>query len=138
MTDDWYVLIEEDTRVTERADGVDLKLHHWTLVATHPISGTEERALAAAEDAALNYLPQRLARHARRGETPARWAFRTTGGDWVVRVRQHHRECHIRVSTARLVHEREEVQAPPKSLKERLRAAVMEGPEHPEPWAPKE
>ncbi|MER5734829.1 MULTISPECIES: hypothetical protein [unclassified Streptomyces] len=138
MTEDWYVLIEEDTRMTRRADGVDLKLHRWALVACHPVSGTEERALAAAEDAALHHLPDVLARHARRGDVPARRAFRTSGGDWLVRLKQGHRECHIRVSTARLVHEQEERQAPPKSLKEKFRT-VLEGPEAPEaPWAPRD
>ncbi|MEV7533444.1 MULTISPECIES: hypothetical protein [Streptomyces] len=137
MTDDWYVLIEEDTRVTARADGVELRLHHWTLVASHPVSGTEEEVRATAEDAALHYLPAVLARHARRGDTPARRAYRTAGGDWLVWVKQNHRECHLRVSTARLVHAREEEHAPAKSLKEKFRTA-LEGPEPAEaPWAPR-
>ncbi|WP_406464796.1 hypothetical protein OHB07_27700 [Streptomyces sp. NBC_00111] len=137
MTAQWYVLIEEDTRVSRRADGVDLKLHRWTLAASHPISGTEEQARAAAEDAALHYLPAVLARHARPGESPARRAFLTSDGAWLVRLQQHHRECHIRVTTARLVHTQEEKQAPQKSFKEKVKRA-LDGPEPPEnPWAPK-
>ncbi|URM89722.1 hypothetical protein LUW75_06650 [Streptomyces sp. MRC013] len=137
MADDWYVLIEEDTRTTRRFDRGELKLHRWALVATHPISGTREQAQAAAEDAALNYLPDVLARHARSGETPARRAFLTPDGAWLVWVRQHHRECHIRVTTARLVHAHEESPAPPKTLKEKFRNA-LEGPEPPPaPWTPK-
>ncbi|WP_329204796.1 hypothetical protein OG257_04090 [Streptomyces sp. NBC_00683] len=137
MTDQWYVLIEEDTRVTRRADGIDLKLHRWSLVARHPISGTELQALAAAEDAALHYMPDVLARHARPGDTPARSAFLTTDGAWLVQLRQYHRECHIRVTAARLMHTQEEKQAPPKTLKERVRHA-LDGPEPSEkPWAPK-
>ncbi|MEV4950224.1 hypothetical protein [Streptomyces sp. NPDC053755] len=136
MTDEWYVLIEEDTRVSRRADGVDLKLHHWTLVATHHVSGGEAQAAATAQDAALHYLPGILARHARPGDEPARHAFLTQDGAWVVRLRQRHRECHIRVSTARLVHAQEERQAPPKSLKEKVRGA-LEGPPLPaKPWTP--
>ncbi|MEU4261870.1 hypothetical protein [Streptomyces sp. NPDC025273] len=137
MTDQWYVLIEEDTRVTRRADGVDLKLHRWTLVAQHPVSGTEAQALATAQDAALHYVPAVLARHARPGDTPARSAFLTSDGAWLVRLEQHHRECHIRVTVARLIHTQEEKKAPPKTLKEKVRHA-LEGPEPSEnPWAPK-
>ncbi|MEJ8646417.1 hypothetical protein WKI68_44430 [Streptomyces sp. MS1.HAVA.3] len=67
-TDQWYVLIEEDTRTTRNADGAELRLHRWTLAASHPvINGTEAQALATAEDAALHYLPAILARHARPG-----------------------------------------------------------------------
>ncbi|MCY0960540.1 hypothetical protein [Streptomyces sp. H27-H5] len=127
-TDQWYVLIEEDTRTTRSADGVQLKLHRWTLVATHPVNGTEEQARAVAEDAALYHLPGILARHARPGDVPARQAFLTLDGAWLVRLRQRHRECHLRVSTARLIHTREVTQAPPKTLKEKFRHA-LEGPE---------
>ncbi|MFF9340721.1 MULTISPECIES: hypothetical protein [unclassified Streptomyces] len=137
MADDWHVLIEEDTRETRRADGVELRLHRWTLVATHPVDGTREQALAVAEDAALNYLPAVLARHARPGDAPARRAFLTPDGTWLVWVGQHHRECHIRVTVARLVHTREEETAPPKTLKEKLREA-LDGPEPaPAPWTPR-
>ncbi|MFD9542452.1 hypothetical protein [Streptomyces sp. NPDC060022] len=137
MTDQWYVLIEEDTRVTRRADGIDLKLHRWSLVAGHLVSGTELQALAAAEDAALHYMPAVLARHARPGDAPARSAFLTSDGAWLVRLKQHHRECHIRVTAARLIHTQEEKQAPPKTLKEKVRHA-LDGPEPSEtPWAPK-
>ncbi|MFF7975712.1 hypothetical protein [Streptomyces sp. NPDC007905] len=136
MTAEWYVLIEEDTRATERVDGVELKLHRWTLVGTHHIEGEEAQALAAAEDAALHYMPQVLARHARPGDEPARHALLTRDGAWVVLVRQRHRECHIRVTTARLMHSKEEKEAPPKSLKEKLRSA-LDGPPPPDkPWAP--
>ncbi|MFG3343583.1 hypothetical protein ACGF1Z_00780 [Streptomyces sp. NPDC048018] len=135
MTADWYVLIEEDTRITERPEGVELKLHRWMLVGTHHIGQDEAEAVAAAEDAALHHVPGVLARHARPGDEPARHAFLAQDGAWVVRVRQRHRECHIRVTTARLVHAREEKVAPPKSLKEKLRTAV-EGPPLPvEPWS---
>ncbi|MEU1472606.1 hypothetical protein ABZ434_30875 [Streptomyces sp. NPDC005761] len=138
MADDWYVLIEEDTRVTRRADGVELKLHRWALVASHPVNGPKEQALAVAEDAALHYLPALLARHARPGDTPARRAFLTPGGVWLVWLRQHQRECHIRVSTARLVHTQEEGHPLPRTLKEKLRN-VLEGPDpSPVPWAPKD
>ncbi|MGW4994404.1 hypothetical protein ACWEQ3_43485, partial [Streptomyces mirabilis] len=61
MTDEWYVLIEEDSRETERAEGVELKLHRWMLVGTHHINGDQEQATAAAKDAALHYLPGVLA-----------------------------------------------------------------------------
>ncbi|THA76115.1 hypothetical protein E6R60_15450 [Streptomyces sp. A0642] len=138
MADDWYVLIEEDTRATRRADGVELKLHRWTLVASHPVNGPQEQALAVAEDAALNYMPTLLARHARPGDTPARRAFLTPDGAWLVWLRQHHRECHIRVSTARLVHTQEEEHPPPKTLKEKLRNA-LEGPDpSPALWMPRD
>ncbi|MET9463824.1 hypothetical protein ABZY44_03180 [Streptomyces sp. NPDC006544] len=137
MTEQWYVLIEEDTRVTRQADGVKLQLHRWTLVARHSISGTQAQALAAAEDAALHYVPAVLARHARPGDTPARDAFLTSDGAWLVWLKQHHRECHIRVTAARLVHTREEEQSPPKTLREKIRHA-LDGPEPAEAqWAPK-
>ncbi|MCX4960110.1 hypothetical protein [Streptomyces virginiae] len=136
-TDQWYVLIEEDTRTTRHADGVELKLHRWTLAARHLVDGTREQALATAEDAALNHLPALLARHTRPGDTPARHAFLTPDGTWLVRLQQRHRECHIRVTVARLLHTREETQAPPKTLKEKLRQA-LEGPEPAvTPWTPK-
>ncbi|MFE1314765.1 hypothetical protein [Streptomyces sp. NPDC058755] len=136
MTDEWYVLIEEDTRVTERVEGGELKLHRWTLVGTHHIEGDAARAAAVAEDAALHYVPQVLARHARPGDEPARHAFATPDGAWVVLLRQRHRECHIRVTTARLMHSREEKEAPPKTLKEKFRSA-WDGPPAPEkPWTP--
>ncbi|MFI8916397.1 hypothetical protein ACIGW4_32905 [Streptomyces sp. NPDC053513] len=135
MTDDWYVLIEEDTRTTQRADGTDLKLHRWMLTGTHRIGPDRAEAAAAAEDAALNHLPGILARHARPGDEPARHALLTQDGAWIVLVKQRHRECHIRVTTARLVHSREEEEAPSKSLKEKLRSAI-EGPAPtPKPWS---
>ncbi|SEE23054.1 hypothetical protein [Streptomyces sp. TLI_105] len=137
MTAEWYVLIEEDTRVTERADGVDLKLHRWKMVGTHLITGTEEQAAAVAQDAALHYIPAILARHARPGDEPARHAFLTQDGAWLVLLRQRHRECHIRVTTARLMHVQEEKQAPQKSLKDKL-LGVLEGPPpSAKPWTPK-
>ncbi|MGW0854257.1 hypothetical protein [Streptomyces sp. NPDC002690] len=137
MTDRWYVLIEEDTRETRRADGVELRLHRWTLVASHPVDGDEARARAVAEDAALHYVPGILARHARPGDTPGRSAFLTSDDSWLVHVHQNHRACHIRVSTARLVHMLREQEAPAKSLKEKVRHA-LDGPEPlPAPWVPK-
>ncbi len=137
MDDDWYVLIEEDTRTTRRADGVELRLHRWLLAATHPVRGTEEHVRAVAEDAALHYLPDVLARHSRRGDTPARRAFLAPDGAWLVWLKQHHRECHIRVTTARLVHVHEEQQAPARTFKDKLRDA-LDGPEPPRtPWTPK-
>ncbi|WP_432126416.1 hypothetical protein [Streptomyces sp. bgisy082] len=140
MTADWYVLIEEDTRTTERADGTELKLHRWMLAGTHRIGPDHTEAVAAAEDAALHYLPGILARHARPGDEPARHALLAQDGAWIVLVKQRHRECHIRVTTARLVHSREEKEAPPKSLKEKFRSA-MEGPPpavKPWIWAPED
>ncbi|MFF5637054.1 hypothetical protein [Streptomyces sp. NPDC012825] len=135
MTADWYVLIEEDTRTTERADGKELRLHRWMLTGTHRIGPDRTEAVAAAEDAALRYLPGLLARHARPGDEPARHALLTQDGAWVVLVKQRHRECHIRVTTARLVHSREEKEAPPKSLKEKFRSAVEGPPPAARPWA---
>ncbi|MEU6594368.1 hypothetical protein ABZ923_35080 [Streptomyces sp. NPDC046881] len=136
MTAEWYVLIEEDTRTTESPDGVELKLHRWMLVGTHHIGQDEAEAVAAAEDAAMNYMPGVLARHARPGDEPARHAFLAQDGAWVVLVRQRHRECHIRVTAARLVHSQEEKEAPPKSLKEKLRSALEGPPPLPKPWTP--
>ncbi|WP_328314860.1 hypothetical protein OG432_34335 [Streptomyces sp. NBC_00442] len=136
MTDEWYVLIEEDTRTTERADGVELRLHRWALVATHRIGRDQAEASAAARDAALRYIPRLLARHARPGDVPGRQAFQGQDGTWVVLVRQRGRECHVRVSTARLVHSRTEEEAQAKTLKEKFRSA-LEGPQPlPQPWAP--
>ncbi|MFI8522434.1 hypothetical protein ACIGEZ_32225 [Streptomyces sp. NPDC085481] len=134
MTADWYVLIEEDARTTERADGVELKLHRWMLAGTHRIGQDEAEAAAAAEDAALHYVPGVLARHARPGDQPARHALLTRDGAWIVIVRQRHRECHIRVTTARLVHSREEKEAQPKGLKERFRSALDGPPPAANPW----
>ncbi|MEV7730025.1 hypothetical protein AB0P15_35730 [Streptomyces sp. NPDC087917] len=136
-TDQWYVLIEEDTRTTRSADGVKLKLHRWTLAATHFVNGTEAEALALAQDAALHHLPAVLARHALPGDTPARQAYLTRDGSWLVHLAQRHRECHIRVTAARLVHSQEEVQAPPKTLKEKLRQAFDAPDPTPTPWTPK-
>lgn len=138
MTDgQWYVLIEEDTRTTRSADGVVLKLHRWTLAASHLVKGTEEQALAVAEDAALHYVPPFLAGYASPGDAPARQAFLAGDGAWLVHLRQRHRACHVRVSTARLVHTKEETQAPPHSFKDKLRHA-LNGPEpSDEPWKPR-
>ncbi|MFE9852582.1 hypothetical protein ACFYPN_27815 [Streptomyces sp. NPDC005576] len=137
MTAQWYVLIEEDTRETQSADGTDLRLHRWTLVASHPVEGDEARARAVAEDAALHHLPGVLARHARPGDSPGRSAYLTSDGSWLVRLQQHHRTSHIRVTVARLVHSRAEEQAPPRSLKEKLRHALDAPPPVPVPWTPK-
>ncbi|WP_333774855.1 hypothetical protein [Streptomyces sp. IBSBF 3136] len=136
MTAEWYVLIEEDTRVTERTDRGELKLHRWMVVGTHHIEGGEAQALAAAEDAALHYVPDVVARHARPGDVPARHALLVRDGEWLVIVRQRHRESHIRVTTARLVHSTEEKEAPPKSLKEMFRGALEAPPPPRKPWAP--
>ncbi|MEU9192638.1 hypothetical protein [Streptomyces hundungensis] len=136
VTHEWHVLIEEDTWTNERADGVALRLHRWTLAGTYRIGQDEAEAVAAAEDAALHYIPRALARRARPGDEPAREAFLGRDGTWVVLVRQRQRVCHIRVSAARLVHARKEAEAPPKSLKEKLRGALDGPPPLPEPWAP--
>lgn len=136
MAAEWYVLIEEDTRETTRVDGTDLRLHRWTLVGTHRVEGDETRAAETAEDAALHYVPGVLARHARPGDVPARQAFLTRDGAWVVRLSQRHRECHIRVSTARLLHSVEEEEAPTPTLKEKFRRAVEGPPLPPKPWKP--
>ncbi|WP_030348812.1 hypothetical protein [Streptomyces sp. NRRL S-1022] len=136
MTAEWYVLIEEDTRTTERPDGVELRLHRWMLVGTYRIGQDEADAVAAAEDAALNYMPGVLARHARPGDEPARHAFLAQDGAWVVLLRQRHRECHIRVTTARLMHSQEDKEAPPKSLKEKFRNTLEGPPPSLKPWTP--
>ncbi len=137
-TAQWYVLVEEDTRTTRNADGVVLKLHRWTLAASHPVNGPEEQALTMAEDTALNHLPSFLAAYASPGDIPARQAFLTPDGSWLVHLKQRHRECHIRVSTARLMHTREEIQAaPPETFKDKLRHA-LECPRPPKNrWTPK-
>ncbi|MEV6261882.1 hypothetical protein AB0M42_14170 [Streptomyces sp. NPDC051784] len=136
MTAQWYVLIEEDTRESRSADGNDLKLHRWTLVASHPVGATEAQARAVAEEAALRHTPALLARHARPGDTPARSAYLTNDGSWLVHLRQRHRACHVRVTVARLVHESQEREAPPKKFRERLRHA-LDGPDPVEPpWVP--
>ncbi|MFI6056419.1 hypothetical protein ACIBCO_41010 [Streptomyces violascens] len=136
MTNEWYVLIEEDTRMVERADGVDLRLHRWMLVGAHRIGGDEVEAVAAAEDAALRYIPRVLARHARPGDEPGRDVFLAQDGAWVVLVRQRHRECHIRVTTARLMHVQAEKEAPPKTLKEKFRGSLQGPLPLAEPWVP--
>jgi hypothetical protein len=137
MTAEWYVLVEEDTRETRRAEGEQLRLHRWKLVASQHIGGDEAQAAAAAEELALHHLPALLARHARPGDEPARQAFLTPDGTWLVQLRQRHRECHLRVTAARLMHTREEKEAPPMSFKEKLRSA-FESPQPPEstgrPW----
>ncbi|MFE3560283.1 hypothetical protein ACFXKW_36340 [Streptomyces sp. NPDC059193] len=137
-TAQWYVLIEEDTRTTRSADGVVLKLHRWTLSASHPVAGPEDQALAVAEDAALTYMPSFLANYATPGEGPARRAFLTPDGTWLVHLKQRHRECHIRVSTARLVHTQEETQAPPpETIKQKLRHALERHTPSDTRWIPK-
>jgi hypothetical protein len=115
----WYVLVEEDTR--EYTDGEDLKLYRWKLAATRGIGPNEEEAAAAAEQLALQYVPAMIAKRAKPGDEPARKAFLTRDGAWVVSVRQRHRECHIRVTTARLVHKQEEKEGPSMSWKDKLR-----------------
>ncbi|MEU9233598.1 hypothetical protein [Streptomyces subrutilus] len=121
----WYVLVEEDTRTTRNAEGVVLKLHRWTLTASHPVTGPEEEALTLAEHTALHHMPSFLAAYANPGDTPARQAFLTPDGTWLVHLQQRHRACHIRVSTARLIHTQEETQAPqPQTLKTKLRQAL--------------
>ncbi|MFD4247683.1 hypothetical protein ACFWP3_39790 [Streptomyces sp. NPDC058525] len=137
-TAQWYVLIEEDTRTTRSADGVVLKLHRWTLSASHPVAGPEDQALAVAEDAALTYMPSFLANYATPGDSPARRAFLTPDGTWLVHLKQRHRECHIRVSTARLVHTQEETQAPPpETIKQKLRHALERHTPSDTRWTPK-
>ncbi|MFJ8039209.1 hypothetical protein ACIRBX_01685 [Kitasatospora sp. NPDC096147] len=134
--DRWYVLVEEDTRATRRADGVELKLHRWTLVATHAVDGGEEAARALAEEAALRHLPDLIARHTRPGDVPARHAFVTSDGSWLVLLKHQHRECHVRITTARLVHSSGEVQAPPRTLKDKFRTALDGPAPAPAPWTP--
>ncbi|MGV9503321.1 hypothetical protein ACWDQ0_34140 [Streptomyces sp. NPDC003642] len=135
----WYVLVEEDTRETKYAEGTELRLHRWKLVATRGIGPTAEEAAAeeaaaeeaAAEEAAaeaerlaLQHVPAVIARHARPGDQPAREAYLTADGAWVVSVRQRGREAHVRVSVARLMHKQEESEGPPPpTWKHRLRKA---------------
>ncbi|MGW6927538.1 hypothetical protein ACWGA9_40835 [Streptomyces sp. NPDC054950] len=134
MTAEWYVLIEEDTLTIEHPDGVDVHLHRWMLVGMHHIGQDRAEAVAAAEDAALHYIPGILAGRARPGDEPARHVFLAQDGAWVVLVRQRHRECHIRVTVARLVHSQEEKEAPRKSLKEKFHSLLEEPPPPVQPW----
>ncbi|MFE9404261.1 hypothetical protein ACFYNY_21185 [Streptomyces sp. NPDC006530] len=92
--------------------------------------------MAAAEDAALRYIPRALVLRARHGDEPARDGFLGRDGLWMVSVRQRELECHVRVSIARLMHARKEAEAPPKSLKEKLRGALGGPPPLPQPWSP--
>ncbi|MEU3937704.1 hypothetical protein AB0E85_37615 [Streptomyces sp. NPDC029044] len=119
----WYVLLEEDTRETKYADGAELRLHRWKLVATRGVGSTAEVAAAEAERLALEHVPAVIARHARPGDQPARQAYLTPDGAWVVSVRQRGREAHVRVSVARLMHTQTESEAPAPSWKEKLREA---------------
>jgi hypothetical protein len=122
----WYVLVEEDIRETKYAEGTELRLHRWKLVATRGIGSTEQEAAAQAERLALQHVPAVIARHARPGDQPAREAYLTPDGAWVVSVRQRGREAHVRVSVARLMHRQPESEAEtpdPPSWKERLRKA---------------
>ncbi|MFI8219763.1 hypothetical protein [Streptomyces sp. NPDC085932] len=122
----WYVLVEEDTRETKYAEGVELKLHRWKLVATRGVGSTAEEAAAEAERLALRHVPAVIARHARPGDQPAREAYLTPDGSWVVSVRQRGREAHVRVSVARLMHQQAESEAEvpaSASWKEKLRKA---------------
>ncbi|MEV5434135.1 hypothetical protein [Streptomyces sp. NPDC052701] len=144
-TASWYVLIEEDTRESRRVDGTSLKFHRWKLTGTHPIEGNETQAAAAAEDAALHYTPPLMNKRTRLGDQPARSAFRTPDGTWLVALTNQHNSCHIRISTAQLVHHQEEVQAPPaprQDWKTKVRTffAPAPPPPHPgpgrDPWAP--
>ncbi|WP_131589719.1 hypothetical protein [Streptomyces seoulensis] len=136
MSAEWYVLIEEDTRVTEYVEGNQLRLHRWMLTGSHHIEGGEAQALAAAEDAALRYIPDTVARHANPGDEPARHVLLAQDGAWVAIVRQRDREARIRVTTARLLHSHEEKEAPPKTFRESLRGALQAPPPAPKPWAP--
>ncbi|WP_190137476.1 hypothetical protein [Streptomyces longispororuber] len=119
----WYVLVEEDTRETKYAEGAELRLHRWRLAATRSVGPDEEQAAAVAEQLARAYTPPVIARHTRPGDEPARKAFLTRDGAWVVAIRQRRRECHIRVTTARLVHTQEEKEGPPLSWREKFREA---------------
>ncbi|GLX54318.1 hypothetical protein Shyhy01_72670 [Streptomyces hygroscopicus subsp. hygroscopicus] len=136
MSAEWYVLIEEDRQGRKRVQGVEFELHDWKLAAAHRVRGDEARVAAVAEDAALHYMPMSLARHAKPGDQEARHAFLAQDGSWVVLLGLRGYQCHIRVTTARLMHVREEKETPPKSLKEMLRSA-WEGPPPPVgPWSP--
>ncbi|GAA3006002.1 hypothetical protein GCM10020229_17290 [Kitasatospora albolonga] len=132
----WYVLIEEDTRMTKHADGVELKLHHWTLVASHPVGGSEEDALGGRRGGR----PE-----ARSGPAGAsRQAGGRAGPPGVPRggrllaglAAAAPPRVPPAVTTARLVHVVEGNDAPPKTFRDRLRNA-LDGPA-PEPtrWAP--
>ncbi|MGW5616406.1 hypothetical protein [Streptomyces sp. NPDC003877] len=120
----WYVLVEEDTRETKNAEGSELRLYRWKLVATRGGGPTAEEAAAEAERLALQHVPAVIARHAKPGDQPAREAYRTPDGAWVVSVRQRGREAHMRVSVAELVHKQSESEAPKEpsaSWREKLR-----------------
>jgi hypothetical protein len=141
----WYVLIEEETRESRRVDGTSLKFHRWRLTGTHHVEGDGTEAAAAAEDAALHYTPALMDKRTRPGDRPARSAFRTPDGTWLVALSNQHNTCHIRITTAQLVHHQEEAQAPPaprQDWKTRMRAFFAPDPSplppdpRDNPWAP--
>ncbi|MFF4324811.1 hypothetical protein [Streptomyces sp. NPDC001568] len=136
MTDEWYVLIEENVHEPRRVEGTELEMFRWRVAGSYFIDGGEERAVEVAEDAARNYLPRELAEHARSGDVPGRRAFLTRDGAWVVSIAQRGRGCHIRVTVGRLVHLQDESEAPPRSLKEKLRSVVQAPGPRPAPWMP--
>ncbi|MEW2625347.1 hypothetical protein [Streptomyces sp. NPDC048106] len=136
MSADWYVLIEEDIRETKHLHAVEFELHHWRLAAAHRVEGDEARVAAVAEDAALHYVPTPLTGYLSLGDRPSRHAFLAQDGSWVVLVGLRGHQYHIRVSTARLMHVREEKEAPSKSLREKFRGAWEGPPPPPKPWSP--
>ncbi|MEU8779487.1 hypothetical protein [Streptomyces sp. NPDC048606] len=136
MTDEWYVLIEENVHEPRRVDGTELNLYRWRMAGSYFIDGGEERAQEVAVDAARHYLPRELADHARPGDVPGRSAFQTGDGAWMVSIRQRGRGCHVRVTIGRLVHLQDESEAPPVSLKEKLRSVVQPPAPRPIPWSP--
>ena len=94
------------------------------LVRSHHIGQDQAEAVTAAEDAALNYMPDYYSGTRGPGDAPARHAFLAQDGAWAVLVKQRHRECHFRVTTARLMYSHDEREASPNSPKEKFRSAL--------------
>ncbi|WP_331762651.1 hypothetical protein OG612_46075 (plasmid) [Streptomyces sp. NBC_01527] len=126
----WYVLVEEDTRESKPVDGQSLKFHRWKLTVSQHVEGGEEAAAATAEQWALEYVPALIERRTRPGDAPARSVFRTHDGAWLVALKNRHTSCHVRITTARLIHVREEVEVPrePGDWKTKLRAFFRPDP----------
>jgi hypothetical protein len=122
----WHVLVEERRSESDLLAAAEMHPVESTRVSlsfSDPVDGGEQGAVELAEQLARTFVPDWMAAAGRPGDAPARTAYLSTEGTWLVTLDQNRgaATCVLRIHPARLMHRSEQVLAPREPLFKSLR-----------------
>ncbi|MFJ5552081.1 hypothetical protein [Streptomyces sp. NPDC093225] len=131
----WHVLVEERRNETYLVDTRTVASTHMSLYFSDPVDGGREGAAELAEELARTFVPDWMAAAGRPGDAPARTAYLTTDGTWLVTLDQDRggRTAVLRIHPARLMHRSEQAPAPREPLFKGLRRVLSREAPQPAP-----